>query len=323
MNTGWEQALEVQGELFKEINGPFWGEMGGAWLRNREQKYGRNAMLPSAHAFRYAAEIVSEAEPIFVTSEMLDLTRAAMESFDSSEEMHAEDLFLRSGMALLQEPFVATDAEGLETAWRCVTWRYVDLPPEAGGPENSEPIPAVEIILWWSLDDTDEWDENHEAVMDMARAHYRSWGMRWAVMHATVTPFEYISEIAHMGNEGDPAASWMSFLRVLNKLMAERIVLKTPMRPQRAFRRSVQRLGIVEPKDVIVCELRRARPRGFEWEQGDGESHLSHRFLVAGHWRNQWYPSLKRHKQKWISPYVKGPDDKPFVDKKRVWVWDR
>ena len=322
MITGWERALEVQGELLKQITGPFWKEMGGAWLRNREQKYGRHAMLPSAHTFAAAGEIVSEADPIYVTGDARP--DPGGDGVVRPERGDASGGPLPPlGMALLEEPFVAKDAEGLETAWRCVTWRYVDS-PEAGGPENAEPIPAVEIILWWSLADVDEWDKNHEAVMDMARAHYGAWGMRWAVMHATVTPFEYVSDIAHMGNEGDPAASWMGFLRVFNRLLGERIVLKTPMRPHRAVRRAAQRLGLAETRDVIVCELRRARPRGYEWpESGDGESHLSHRFMVAGHWRNQWYPSLKRHKQRWISPYIKGPDDKPFVDKKRVWVWDR
>ena len=29
-------------------------------------------------------------------------------------------------------------------------------------------------------------------------------------------------------------------------------------------------------------------------------------FWVRGHWRNQWYPSIKDNKRKWIRPYVKG-----------------
>jgi len=41
-------------------------------------------------------------------------------------------------------------------------------------------------------------------------------------------------------------------------------------------------------------------------------------------WRNQWYPSLSQHRQKWISPYVKGPEDKPLVVRpRRVYQWTR
>ena len=49
----------------------------------------------------------------------------------------------------------------------------------------------------------------------------------------------------------------------------------------------------------------------------------THRWLVDGFWRSQWFPSLGRHRQIWISPYVKGPEDLPLVIKKRYYKWDR
>ena len=42
----------------------------------------------------------------------------------------------------------------------------------------------------------------------------------------------------------------------------------------------------------------------------------SRRWVVSGHWRNQWYPSLGVHRQIWISPYVKGPEEAPLVVRK-------
>jgi hypothetical protein len=36
------------------------------------------------------------------------------------------------------------------------------------------------------------------------------------------------------------------------------------------------------------------------------------RWVVSGHWRNQWYPSIGAHRQRYILPYVKGPADKPL-----------
>lgn len=322
MNTAWEQALDVQATLHKQITGPFWREMGGYWLQNRAEKYGRGAAIPSAHAFAAAGELVAGAEPIYVTSEMLGLTRAAMETFDWTEEVRPEDFFLRHGFAFLEDAFYAPDVQGLETAWRAVTWRYVEVPAteEDGGP----PVPSLEIILWWDTQDEDGWDLQHPAEIALARDLYKRWGMRWAVMHATVCPLALMSDLKHMGNEGDPQATWMTFIRVFNRLMAERIVLKSRMRPHRAIRRSAARLGLVEIKDVVVCELRRARPRGYEWPETPGEKgHLTHRFMVRGHWRHQWYPSEGRHKQKYILPYIKGPEGSEFIAKKRIWVWDR
>lgn len=36
------------------------------------------------------------------------------------------------------------------------------------------------------------------------------------------------------------------------------------------------------------------------------------RWIVRGHYRNQWFGRTKDHKTIWIPPYVKGPDDKPI-----------
>jgi hypothetical protein len=38
----------------------------------------------------------------------------------------------------------------------------------------------------------------------------------------------------------------------------------------------------------------------------------SHQWLVCGHHRNQYYPSTQEHKLIWVSPYIKGPEDKPL-----------
>jgi hypothetical protein len=36
------------------------------------------------------------------------------------------------------------------------------------------------------------------------------------------------------------------------------------------------------------------------------------RWVVRGHWREQWLPSVKRHRRQWITTYVKGKPDKPL-----------
>lgn len=78
--------------------------------------------------------------------------------------------------------------------------------------------------------------------------------------------------------------------------------------------------GPATPQTVVIVRLRK-RERG---ENADGAGHeveWSHRWLVAGHWRNQWLPSRGMHRQQWIDGYVKGPEDKPLVVKDRVQAW--
>lgn len=46
----------------------------------------------------------------------------------------------------------------------------------------------------------------------------------------------------------------------------------------------------------------------------------SHRWVVRGHWRRQWYPSQNRHIPIWITDYIAGPDDLPIEHRDRVTI---
>ncbi len=49
-------------------------------------------------------------------------------------------------------------------------------------------------------------------------------------------------------------------------------------------------------------------------------SSADHRWMVRGHWRRQWYPSLRVHKPVWISEHESGPDGKPLRLNDRVLI---
>jgi hypothetical protein len=70
--------------------------------------------------------------------------------------------------------------------------------------------------------------------------------------------------------------------------------------------------------DIVYVTLRRARqkPGGGD---SDPEFEYSHRFMVSGHWRHQWYPSKGEHHLIWVDPFIKGPEDRPLIIKDRVW----
>jgi len=88
----------------------------------------------------------------------------------------------------------------------------------------------------------------------------------------------------------------------------------------RAAKRRTERstYAAPEPGTITIIKLRREYQQQHE-EHVPGTVDWSHRWMVSGHWRNQWYPSLGRHQAKYIPPYVKGPEDKPFVPKDRIW----
>lgn len=99
-------------------------------------------------------------------------------------------------------------------------------------------------------------------------------------------------------------------VQCLFRLMQQTIATRTQIEAPRAFRHRWKRANLLAKK-VTVIRLRRPAwvapdnhvPKPVEW---------SHRWLVAGHWRNQPYPTLGITRQIWISPYIKGPDDAPL-----------
>lgn len=114
----------------------------------------------------------------------------------------------------------------------------------------------------------------------------------------------------------------LKHLLALNALLHQRVVVRTTLRADRPSLRRAARNGIhVANQEVQVMDLRRPTPsevagehRHIEWSQ---------RWIVDGHWRNQYLPSNGEHRPTWIAPYVKGPDDKPLVTKPRVYRWSR
>jgi hypothetical protein len=76
--------------------------------------------------------------------------------------------------------------------------------------------------------------------------------------------------------------------------------------------------------EVVVVRLRRKSLDEPHEDNGEeGGVAWSHRWLVSGHWRNQWLPSRTCHRLQWIHGYVKGPAHKALVVKDRVTAWIR
>jgi hypothetical protein len=91
--------------------------------------------------------------------------------------------------------------------------------------------------------------------------------------------------------------------------LRQRIVVATPARADRATRRRLAVVG--DDRDVIyVIHLRRAEHAPVTGDSVEVE--WSCRWVVRGHWRNQFHPSTGHHEPTWIYPHVKGPDDKPL-----------
>lgn len=320
-----------------------------AWLTDRHNKYGKGASTPSAVAWQHAYLDAVNADILWMTTEMMDLTQVAMESFDPAEPMRPEDVFVPNGFMVLPHPFMGEDQHGKRTAWRAIGWQFLDpmgsivpedlldadgrvinLPPGELAIsatqskervyvnrlyEGYEAYPGVRFMLLAYSDDEDDFYDPE--LVDLALQ--QGWDM--GVVHATAMPLELVHIEGETTGEGDLKAAWLRFWRVAQKLMSERIVVSERRQPGRQARKDASRFQLPPPV-LRVVELRRPHEReenGHEREPG----RWTHRWIVRGHWRNQWYRSENRHRQIWIHAYEKGPDDLDLIVKRRVWNWDR
>lgn len=139
----------------------------------------------------------------------------------------------------------------------------------------------------------------------------------WAPEDATdLTKWEMPLDPGGTGVWG--AALLTTFLLARQGNVAEQV----DQRVARPERRRHERAGLGDPGAVRVLRLRRSvRERG-EQQPQDGDTNpgrqYKHRWVVRGHWRRQWYPSIQAHRPKWIAPYLAGPDDAPLLGGDKV-----
>jgi hypothetical protein len=286
---------------------------------------------------------LDHAETIAVTPDMCELLEAAAESIPAYP-LQASDLPCPRGWAFFDSGIMVRDRRMRDVVVKAIAWQPMFsgmTEEEFPGPESERPhsavmtIPELEegrervgtvIVIF-----TDPHDPRDHMWEDTSIYDRRQMPALLYLNHFTWAFGRTSDELVRMeAAETEEAA--MSWLHLSNCVAAFfRIVLEpfidTSMKiPSRGVRRRRERAHVNIPLEgVRVITLRRARenvPAGVPHDSEDGDWY-SYRFLVRGHWRNQWYPSQGRHAPKWIEPFVKGPEHAPFVHHDRVYEWKR
>lgn len=95
-------------------------------------------------------------------------------------------------------------------------------------------------------------------------------------------------------------------------LMGQPIVSTEPEYLPRHFQRRMKRAGLRVPEIRVVRLRHTQRPRTEAEEATSGRTY-TRRWIVRGHWRNQWYASRQAHRPKYIPMHVKGPDGAELI----------
>lgn len=324
MSARWEEALDAQLDIFRYCETELgryihsnWQPLTGDGARSSDRlvKDGDpiSAFIdgPGSTVYEKLADrlpvMAFNADPIYVDPEMMTVWQAAEPSFQP-EVIRAEDFITPAGFILLPRPYAMPDKHGKTITFRGVLWSPINV--EWRDPEGKRwddaPTGGVILTLWSWLQDRDDY-----YLADLARQ------TNWSLLHVMAMPFQVSVKHEDVETPGAIVRPVQCLLRLLSQTVAAPV----QERASKPFRRRWERANWPE-KRVTVVRLR--RPAGPEHDVEHRTVDWSHRWLVGGHWRNQWYATLGVHRQIWISPFVKGPADKPLeVNKLRAFEWVR
>lgn len=110
---------------------------------------------------------------------------------------------------------------------------------------------------------------------------------------------------------------WMLASRQLRMLESTTRKAQAGLPPKAKGKRTLRE------ETVTVVSLRRhVAAQVEEVQHAESGRSLTHRFVVRGHWRNQAYGANRALRRRmYILPYVKGPQDAPFIDREKVYQW--
>jgi hypothetical protein len=313
----WEQALELRTETAEWWRSGIGRRFGANWSAIRKE----NTPTPTPIDETERMKLLFAA-PFFITKGMVDLLDHAQKSFPTTP-LRPVDLPVHAGFALLERPLEVIDLHGEALPWQAFTWGI------AAGSSDPETAVGIHLSIYAH--------RNADPARLSAEQQIRMTFPTLALIHETAWTFDhdYAGESSWgtgtLMNEGVPItdeamASGIEMLRTIHTffiLSWQKIAEPTNAQASRPVRKRAMKLDPNRPiPDVRVVQLRRHRQKG-EHDGEHGSIEYTHRFLVSGHWRKQWYPSEQRHKPKWIFPYIKGPEDRPFQAKNTTYLWRR
>jgi hypothetical protein len=304
--------------------------LGRAWLDAEAQRvsaeYGQRTRFLVETMYEMEEARLETAVPYFVSQDMCRVVESAAPSF-APEPIYPTDLLTLSGFVYFAKPLMIYDRFERPVQLAGFSW----IPTMTGGTDH------FDLTRVWTRDDEyrEYLEERHRQgeqdglslALYQRPAPNHGWPENLPLppllpMHCTPWWWGMQFEGNEITEAGRPtgASHWWGIVQTTLRLMQQRIAAHHVEQAPRSSRRYAKRLDL-DDHGVTVVTLRRERTP----QSGEplSEFHYSHRFIVHGFWRNQWYPAAGVHRQIYIADYEKGPEGAPLIVKPRAYKWTR
>lgn len=270
----------------------------------------RNATAEEAVTYAaFEERCLREAELFHVSAEM---SRFASIAGQTMTEFHTRpwDAPCQTGLIWFDAP-IGTSTDGFPI--RAASWRI----QRAGGFSGRYESEVAKGATPWVDEDGNTWGAwvtFYTAMRDVSDRSGEHGALSAVLQGPLSTNWELAVALGDIAVQSNTADEWLALVSAW-LLMGQRVADVSDYRPTPAVRRKYSRRGY-DQKPVRVVTLSARHEGATERESSD--RHYRHRWVVRGHWRNQWYPKQERHIPIWITPHVKGPSSAPLLDKKEV-----
>lgn len=310
----WHRALDIQMDTWKWCNSDEGTLYNASFFSSHLYKAQRGTSISMDDPIlkdgydmaRHAGISLWRGDTIYVTSDMLHLILQAAHDLPNEATIDFHTLLSPYGFALFEEAIVGEDSGGETVTVSAISWEIAPLAIRAGREDAEECV----VIYFWNdpYDMRDKYNPGFLEVLHSTKVPVPSLVIQhfYPALDGSTVP-QFTSE---PGTEIVTAT--VRLFVAMNLLAQQKIGTPVRLRPDRATRKRYAREHPDGPERLItLITLRRKsvkkddeEPQKVEW---------SRRWVVRGHWRKQWYPSVKRHDWVYIHEFIKGPEDKPLV----------
>jgi hypothetical protein len=296
------------------------------------------------------ARYLAEADLYVLTPQMCDVVVAAAQSLtrEDLELISRDDMPGPAGLIVLPHPVIVRAVTGELADLRGFTWRYpMQLQVTSDGSRQLRHLPAVRMSTYHDtngpvrpdtfLDFAAQARAQRTPLPPLLLDAMRCLPLQYkASGHQVDTHQDFVTGVREMGgavqqvaadlgfNENRVVGEYVSgaqvddaddtfaarFLYAFWRLCEQRIAATDQAGVNHSARVLAERAGV--SPDVRIVRLRRIEQAAAGPGQPGREWH--HRWVVRMHKVRQWYPNEGQHKIIYRGPYVKGPEDKPFLE---------
>lgn len=308
---GWHRALDAQMDTHKYYitNGLRFGLSFFASILELTDKVDakkrtEDEAVAELESIMYSfVQTLYRGDTIYVTEDIQHVLMQAAQDLPEDVCFDTHTLISPIGFCMFEEPMYGEDRSGRKMGIHALAWQLHKFMQRDGELGDA-------ILLYFLTDPDDMNDEINQEITPLLR-EFEGYVPPLAISHwyPAIDGKRIPQPTEEIGSTLIP--DLLKLFVSMQLLAQQRIGEPMKIAPERHARKRFMRDYPELPERLIT--LITLRRKSAKREENGEPVPWTRRWIVRGHWRRQWYPSLKKHDWKYIYEYIKGPEDKPLV----------